>query len=353
MMKRITVLILCFIFVFSLVACSSKPAEKSEEPSASKPTEVVSEASEAPKKKYDLKWGMGPVAENPYAVATEGIIKEIYEKSDGRIKITLYPAAQLGPDADMLDMTSVGTLDFYSTSFTLLGTKYDPCQALTLPYVFKDTTQAYKFLNSQDGKDLADKITKATNIRPLGYRSMGFRQLTTKGVAVQKPEDLSGIKIRSMESTASQFMVRCLGGTPLPVSFSELYIALQTGVASGQENPIANIVASKFYEVQDYLILTNHLLWVSVDTVSETLWKSFSEEDKQIISNAISKYTPISDQACIDAEQVSIAMMKEKGVTVIEPDVEAFRTKALQMIKDEYSDKAEWMDIVNKIEAMK
>ena len=359
-MKKITAFLLMVLMVFAMMACKAEPAAGTEASAATTVSEATSAGeaasavtSDENKATYDLKWSMVAAADQPAAVVTQQIIDQIYERSDGRIKITLYAGGVLGNDSENVDLVSNGTVAFMCNGPSIFSSYFDPVQVLSLPYVFKDAEHAYAFYRGEEGyKVFNEYILDATNIRCMSYRYYGFRELTTKGIEVHTPDDLAGIKIRSMDAPVAQFMVSCLGATPVPVAFNELYVALQTGVVSGQENPIANIVANKFYEVQDYVIITNHSMLMTMDCVNEDVWQSFSAEDQQLIMDVLDEYMPISD-AAIDAYAAEgIETMEAAGVTVIEPDTTVFRARALQMIEEEYGDNEDWMALLDIIKGL-
>lgn len=304
-------------------------------------------------KSYEFKWATQAAADQPATIVTQKICDEIAELSKGRIKITLYSGGSLGSESDNLDMLRVGTIHFMTTGPSIFNSFYDPVQALTLPYLFRDPAHAYKFYYSPMGEKIFnDILLQKTGIRTLTWRNYGFRVLTTKGINANKPEDLRGSKIRSMGAPVAQFMVKTLGATPVPVAFNELYVAMQTGVVQGQENPIANIVAGKFFEVQDYVILTNHQLLSVQDCVHEATWQGLDAADRELILGVMKKYMPLSDERISEYEKEGLKLMESRGVKIITPDQAAFRKNALEMIKKEYSDKTEWMEIVNYIDSL-
>ncbi|MDD5017892.1 MAG: TRAP transporter substrate-binding protein [Eubacteriales bacterium] len=356
-MKKIVLLVVVVLLSTFIMGCSgaSTQTEESEsvEVSSSVTTEVEeSESVEEQKATYDLKWYTAAATDQPATLITEEMIQEIEENSDGRIKITLYSAGSLANEADAFDMLRTGTIAFMTTGPSIMQSYYEPIAATTLPFLFKDSEHAYKFYKSDFGQQLLNEtVLGLTNVRTIAFRNYGYRVLTTNGIAVNTPEDLNGVKIRSMDSEVGRFMVECLGATPVPVAFAELYVAMQTGVVTGQENPIANIVSGMFYEVQDHVILTNHQLLTVIECVNEDVWQAFSDEDKQIILDALDKYMAKSDEAIEAYEQEGLALFEENGVVVIDPDIEAFRTRALEMIKEKYVDDPEVMEIINEIEA--
>jgi TRAP-type transport system periplasmic protein len=338
-----------WLLLVVLLACSSLLfAEGKQEGAAgaqaAKPAELPS---------YSFKWYTAAAPEQPATVISGKICEEILKASNNRIKITLYPGGSLGSERDALDMLRAGSVQFMTTGPSIFNSFHDPIQALTLPYLFKDPEQAYKYFNGPYGQAMFnDIILKKTGIRTLSWRNYGYRVLTTKGISAMKPEDLKGAKIRSMEAPVARFMVSCLGATPVPVSFTELYVALQTGVVQGQENPIANIVAGKFFEVQDYVVLTNHQLLTVQDCVHEPTWQSLSKADQDLILGVLNKYMPESDKAILAYEEKGLKDMQAAGVKIITPDRAAFRAQALDMIKKEYGSKTEWMEIVKQVEGL-
>lgn len=298
----------------------------------------------------ELKWSQPQAEDHPWTVIGQKICDEVEKESNGRIKITQYPANSLGTEAEAVNMLRDGSLAILTSGPAIFNSFYDPVQVFTLPYLFKDKEQAYKILEGEIGQKIFnDIILKKSGIRTIAFWYFGIRTLTTKNLEVTKPSDLKGVKIRCMDDPVAINVIAALGGSPIPVSFTELYMALQTGVVQGQENPIATIYLQKFYEVQKYIILTNHSVHIGTVSVSEKIWQKLSKEDQKIILDVFQKNKPLIDQMIDGNNEKYLEVMKQKGVKVITPDVEAFRAYAKESIQKAYGNNKEWTDLIKQI----
>jgi TRAP-type C4-dicarboxylate transport system substrate-binding protein len=154
----------------------------------------------------------------------------------------------------------------------------------------------------------------------------------TANKPVNKPEDVKGLKLRVPEVPLYLEMARAWGANPTPMAFAELYLALKQGTVDAQENPIPTINSGKFYEVQKYLILTGHIMVPQFHAISDKLWKSLSPGDQKILQDAVDEGIAFSNDLLIKQEQSLVDEFKKKGMTVITPDVEAFRKVSMTAI---------------------
>ena len=206
----------------------------------------------------ELKWYQPEPEGHPWTDVGFMIAKEIEEKSNGTLKVTMYPAGVLGTQAEAVDMLRTGSLALLTSGPSILASFYDPVQVMSLPYAFDNAAQGYAFFESAAGQKIFNDILAKSGVRTLDVWYFGDRNLTVNLNTVNVPTDLSGKAVRCMDTPVAKTVVGSLGASPVPINFSELYMALQTGVVIGQENPIPTIIAQKFYEVQDTLVLTKH-----------------------------------------------------------------------------------------------
>lgn len=188
---------------------------------------------------------------------------------------------------------------------------------------------------------LNKSILEASNMRTLETINIGARQLTTKGIDVKHPDDLNGRKIRAPGVLVYQSYVRTLGGNPIPISYTELYMGLQTGTAQGQENPISNIMSVKLYEVQDTLVLTAHAPTMGMFVINEDVWKKIIEKDQKTIQSVFSKVIPEYEALAFAEEEGSIQKLKELGMTVVRQediDFNAFVKRSDKVVTEMFAD---------------
>jgi len=289
--------------------------------------------------KFELKWSTHNSPDHVWSIVARKISEEIFEETDGRIDITVYDSGALGTAAEGLNMLRSGSLAFLTSGPTILTSFHEPVQIFSLPYIYDSIEHAHEVFK----KDFVDEwfneiILEKSNVRTIAFWLFGERHLTTNNIAVNVPEDLSGSKIRCMEGPVFKDVVIALGGNPTPVAFSELYLSLQTGVVDGQENPIPTIYDQKFHEVQNYLILTKHNVHMGSVHVSETIWQKIPENDRKIILDVFERNNSLIDEMILQQEKESLEKIRERGVTVIEPDIDVFEKVARKHIWENYKD---------------
>ncbi|AWX15931.1 sialic acid-binding protein [Mergibacter septicus] len=284
---------------------------------------------------YDLKFGMVAGSTSNEYKAAEYFANEVKQKSHGKIDITLYPSAQLGDDRSMIKQLSDGALDFTFAESARFQLFFPEAEAFALPYLITNFDAAKKALfETKFGQQLLDKIYNQLNITVLADAYNGTRQ-TTSNRPINNIDDMKGLKLRVPNAASNLAFAKYVGASPTPMAFSEVYLALQTNAVDGQENPLPTIQAQKFYEVQKYLALTNHILndqlyLVSNDTMNE-LPKDLQEVVKQAAVDAAKYHTKLFE----DGEKNLIAEFTKKGVTITKPDLTAFKT-AMKPFYQEY-----------------
>ncbi|WP_068088790.1 TRAP transporter substrate-binding protein [Polycladidibacter stylochi] len=196
--------------------------------------------------------------ENPINLAAIYFKNELEKRTNGQVEVTLYPGGQMGNDRELVELVQDGTLDLAMPTVSKLAPWDKAFSAPGIPYIFPDRNVALEVLNGEFGDYLNTRL-EPMGLTSIGWFEGGFRQITNNVRPITKPDDLKGIKIRTMPVDAHIAVFKHLGANPTPMAFSELYSALQQKVVDGQENPLINIVANRMYEVQDYVSLTNHV----------------------------------------------------------------------------------------------
>ena len=285
-----------------------------------------------------LKVGHGLPTTHPLHKGAEKFAELVSERTHGEVTVEVFPALQLGSVREMFEDLSLGTLDIAIVTTdtpAFLGLKY--WRLLESGYMYQSYEHAKKFFESPLMQELSDELEKMhriTVVDPSWY--YGIRHLTTANTPVKTPEDLKGLKIRVPEAPGYLNTLKGMGANVTPVAFGELYMALKTGVVDGQENPFATIYSYKFYEAQKYLNLTGHLISHNTAFMSTDTLESFDEATQQIIRDSISEASDYNDQLIIDSEQDYLNKLQEVGMTVVEADAEAFRTKAVKYLQEEW-----------------
>lgn len=243
---------------------------------------------------------------NPRAIAALKFADLVSQKSSGRLAIQVAGAAQLGDDLTMLAALRTGTLDMSMNSQGPVSSVLPELSALGLPYIFSTQQKAWELLDGPIGDELAKKL-EPKNLILLSWMDNGIRQITNNKRPITTPDDLKGIKLRTPPDPSTVDMFQAMGASTQQINFSELYIALQTGVVDGQENPVANIHAGKLHEVQKFLSITNHKYESTPFLMSKITWGRLSEADQKVIKEAAREATTLQRTLMAEADDKLLA----------------------------------------------
>jgi tripartite ATP-independent transporter DctP family solute receptor len=270
-----------------------------------------------------LTLGHGAAPDNPRHVASLKFAEAVKSRSGGRIEVQVAPSAQLGDDAAMVTALRTGALDISANSQGAVSAAVPEYAAFGMPFLFTSPAAAFKLLDGPLGKELADR-TAEKGLVLLGTWDNGIRQMTNSKRPISKVEDMKGLKMRVPPDATLVDIMKSLGAEAQQIRFAELYVALQQGVVDGQENPLVNIHASKLYEVQKHLALTNHQFQMTPFLMSKRTWDKLSDADKKAVQEAAGEATALQRKLSQDADDRLLADLKAKGVQVTTPDKAAF-----------------------------
>lgn len=243
--------------------------------------------------------------------------KEVEENSGGRIKVEIYPNSQLGGDRQTIEALNLGTLEMCIPGGTVLSGFIDDFMVLDLPFLFKSREEAFKTFDGPVGDEL-NKQLEDIGIVNLGYGENGYRHVTNNRGPVTSPENLKGLKIRTMENPIHMAAFKAFGANPTPISFNELFTALQQKTVDAEENPIAIIYTSKLYEVQKYLSLTGHVYTQCPYLISKSFFDSLPEDLQKVVRDAAKDTVTAQRQMCVDQEKEYLGELKENGMIINE-----------------------------------
>jgi tripartite ATP-independent transporter DctP family solute receptor len=281
-----------------------------------------------------LTLGHGAAVGNPRHEAAVKFAEVAKAKSGGRIDVQVAPSAQLGDDAAMVTALRTGALDLSANSQGAVANAVPEYNAFGMPFLFSSPAQAFKLLDGPLGKELADH-SAAKGLIVLGYWDNGIRQMTNSKRPIAKVEDMKGLKMRTPPDATLVDIMQALGAEAQQIKFAELYVALQQGVVDGQENPLVNIYASKLYEVQKYLALTNHQFQMTPFLMSKRSWDRLSDADKKIVQEAAAEATALQRKLSAEDDEKLLGDLKAKGVQVTTVDKIAF-AKATSSVDDKW-----------------
>lgn len=249
----------------------------------------------------------------------EGLAALVNERTNGAVQIQIFPNSQLGGANEMVDGVKSGAIDMGHHDFATLGKYYADIAVFNAPYIYRDGEHALAATNpnkSEALKKINEELVKIAGIRVIGSNYRGARVLSMN-TPIYTPSDLKGRKVRGTPVALWMSMIKGMGAIPTPVEISELYTALLTGLVEGQENPITNIYTQKFYEVQDYIMLTNHMQAILATFINEKAWQRLGSEN-QVIMNKCLEEMALKTLEWTRAEEDPVrAKMEAYGVTII------------------------------------
>lgn len=270
-----------------------------------------------------LKLGTSTQPTHIYNLAAEHFGKIVAENSKGEIEVQVFPASQLGSERDMVEGLQLGSLEMTLTSTGPMGNFVPQVKLFNLPFLFKDRESCYRVLDGEIGTQIADRFVKV-GIRSLGWYENGFRNVTNSKRPVNSPDDMQGLKIRVMEDDVFILTMKALGASPLPMAFGELYTALEQKTVDAQENPLAVIHSSRFFEVQKYLAMTGHFYSPAVLLISEMTWQTLTPEQQKIVADAAAQARDYERDLSLKADQELEAACAKEGMIVTHPDKAPF-----------------------------
>ena len=272
-----------------------------------------------------LKLGYATTATSHYGVGSTVFCDEIEKGTQGRYKCQQFPSSSLGGEREMIEAVQLGTLDIVNTSTGPVGNFVPEVKIVDIPFLFRDYAHARKVMDGPIGQDLLTKFP-SKGLVALAWTENGFRHMTNNKRSIVKPEDASGLKMRTMENKVHMEGYRAFGIQPTPMAFPEVFGALQQGTVDGQENPIPVILASKFSQVQKHLSLTGHVYSPALLITSPRVMNRLSEADKKVFYAAAKSASIAQRKKVNEDEDNGIAQLEKEGMTVIRKvDGQAFR----------------------------
>ncbi len=232
-----------------------------------------------------LKFGFSLAKDHPIGIGAQKFADVVAAKSNGRIKVNIFANAVLGTDQQNLSAVRGGTLDFTTMATGLLAGLNKEFMVFDFPFLFRDFKEAYALSDGEIARALMAKL-QDQNIVGLGIWDLGFRNITNSKHPITRPEDIAGLKLRVIASPIYIETFKALGANPVPLSFGEVYGALESKAIDGQDNPVAVIESAKFAEVQKYLSLTRHLYTGMPLLMSRKTWDALSPDDRALIQAA-------------------------------------------------------------------
>ncbi|MEO0293209.1 MAG: TRAP transporter substrate-binding protein [candidate division WOR-3 bacterium] len=295
----------------------------------------------------NLKLGHSLDINHPVHKAMEFWSDTLKKVTNGRIIIKIYPAGQLGTEKDLIEQLQMGIIDLAKVSSANLEAFVPKMRVLGMPYLFKNRDHKWKILNSDIGKELLNAGLEK-NLVGIGFYEAGERSFYTIKRPINTPKDLKNMKIRVIKSPMAIELLECFGASPTPISWAELYTALQQGLVDGAENNPPSFVSARHYEICKYYSLDEHTSPMDVVLASKSKWDNLKEEDKRIIKETFLVSVGFQKKLWNEEEKRNFAKLDSAGVKIIIPDKEPF-IKTSSLMYEKYANDEVIGELIKKI----
>jgi tripartite ATP-independent transporter DctP family solute receptor len=298
-----------------------------------------------------LKLAHGLPPDHPVHQGMEYMARRCFEISEGKLEIEIYPSEQLGAEQQCVELLQIGSLAITKVSASAMESFSDDYKVLGLPYLFDDQAHSYRVLESDIGRDLLNS-THNVLLHGLCFYDAGSRSFYTVNKPILHPDDLQGQKIRVMKSITAMDMVKALGGSPTPISFGELYTALQSGVVDGAENNPPSLYTSRHYEVCRHYSLDEHTTIPDVLIISMHVWNKLSEQEKAWLQQAADESVPVERSLWEESVAKSLREMEKAGVQIYRPDKKPFAER-VEPLLESYRNQERIYQYIERVRAMR
>ena len=264
-----------------------------------------------------LKMNISLAQNSSYGVAIDTFAKEVEKRTNGRYKVQNFYAGALGAERESIEGVQLGTLDLTLTSTGPVPNFVPEIAILDIPFLFRDYQHARSVLDGPIGAEMLVKF-EPKGIHALAWGENGFRHMTNNKRPVNAPDDLKGLKMRTMENPIHIQAYKQFGILPTPMAFTEVFTALQQGTVDGQENPLSVITAAKLDQVQKYMTLTGHVYSPAVILMNKGKWDALSAADKQAFNEAAKEAVKANRARIDDDEKRAVGDLRAKGMNVVD-----------------------------------
>ncbi len=299
-----------------------------------------------------MKFGLAAPDLNPSFWATHyNMFKyEVERKSNNRIKVELIWGGALGSPSDRMKQVMMGQIQGADTAEGPIAQVFKPVQVFSIPYLFENESQAWQVYDGPLVQEMNEQLRQKTGLRVLHWwESGGFKQWTNSKRPIRTPADMEGLKLRVMPSPVFQELVSSLGASPTPISFGELYGALKNKAVDGQDNALSLVDLFKYYQVQKYVTVDNHVYAVSAMVINDKFYQSLPDDLKKVIDNAQKLALAVNRGVSRYTDHMAIDNLKANGmeIYILTPaERKAFKDQAqepvLKWLRKEVGDK--WVD---------
>ena len=285
----------------------------------------------------EIKIGYALSPESHYGVAANRWQEVVEERTEGRYVFRHFPSSGLGGEREVIEGLQLGTVEATIVSSGTLANFVPETGVFDIPFLFRDLGHARRVLDGPVGQDILAQFDDV-GLVALAWGEQGFRHITNNRNQIGSPDDISGMRLRTMENPIHLTAFQTLGAAPTPMAWPEVIGALQQGTIDGQENPLSVIVSASLSDVQQYLTLSGHVYSPAMLLISPMVWDGMSKEDQQIFREAAAEAVTAMRGFVDDVEESGLATLRERGMDVGElsgEDRAAFQ-EALAPAYEEY-----------------
>jgi len=302
----------------------------------------------------ELKLGHFGPENHPATIAAAQFAENVEKRTNGEIKIVVYPNNALGSPPEVLEQVIMGVIDMSLSGQDQIAKHVKLFDSVAIPFSMQGYEHADRILDGPFKEWAAPELEKIGLVY-INSWEWGFRQITNSKRPILSPDDVKGLKIRTPPAMAYQAAMEALGANVLTIAFGELVMAMRQGVVDGQENPIGVIYDLKLYESQKYISIVNYLYSSMTHVVSKKVFDSLTEDQRKIIVEESDKARLLMRELVRKQEQEQIADMRAKGIRIDEPDLAAFQAAmgpAYEKIKKNIGEENfnKWMEMAKATE---
>ncbi len=287
---------------------------------------------------------------HPVHKAMEFMAEQLRQKSHGQVELKIYANSELGSEREIIELVQLGAIDMVKTSTSPLEGFVPVMAIFGVPYVFRDEDQYWRVLEGPIGQRLL-AASESKGLKGLCYYDAGSRSFYTKPRPIQRPEDLRGLKIRVQNSKTAVDMVKAMGGSPTPLSFGELYSALEQGVVDGAENNAPSFLSSRHYEICKYYSLDEHTRVPDIILISTATWKRLSPEVRKMVQEAATASAHFQRKLWAEKTREALKTVSDAGVQIIHPEKKPFQDAVQSMYREyEGTETGKYINLIMAIE---
>jgi len=271
--------------------------------------------------------------------AAEKFSELVKKKSNGTIRVKLYPNGILGNDRILVEGLKLRSIDMIIAGPSIIGWNAPQFGVIEAPFVFRSYEHMEKVMHGEIGKEIEAAMYKQRKIHFLAFLHRGPRYLTTTNTIIKEPEDLQGLKLRVPELPIYIKSWRTFGANPTPLAYSDMFMALKQGVVDGQENPLEVIYTSHLFETQKYIMETKHLISFYIASIGDYFYEKFTEQEQHLLTEAINEAADYQNKLVKKYDAEFREKLIASGVEFIEVNKKAFEELAVETLPDLFRDK--------------